>query len=64
VLPFHKLGQQRKASNENESSVPFKYSKGKEGTLSFDATHEQVHSIDSDGCGPLENWEKNFRPPR
>jgi hypothetical protein len=22
-----------------------------------------VHKIDSDGCGPPENWEKNFGPP-
>jgi hypothetical protein len=26
--------------------------------------HTQVHSIDTDRCGPLENWEKNFRPLR
>jgi hypothetical protein len=64
VLHFHKLGQQRKAANENESSRPFKYNKGKEGAPTFDATHKQVHSIDSDGCRPLENREKNFRPPR
>jgi hypothetical protein len=63
VLHFHKLGQQRKATNDNESSRPFKYSKGKEGAPTFDATHKQVHSIDSEKCGSLENWEKNFRPP-
>jgi hypothetical protein len=22
-----------------------------------------MHSIDSDGCGPLDNWEKNFGTP-
>jgi hypothetical protein len=55
VLHFRKLGQQRKAANENESSRPFKYNKGKEGAPTFDATHKQVHSIDSDGCGPPEN---------
>jgi hypothetical protein len=22
-----------------------------------------VHNIDTDGCGPPENWEKNFRGP-
>jgi hypothetical protein len=64
VLHFCKLGQQRKAANENKSSRPFKYSKGKEGAPTFDATHKQVHSINSDGCGPLKNWEKKFRPPR
>jgi hypothetical protein len=64
VLHFCKLGQQRKAKNDNESSRPFKYSKSKEGTSSFDASHKQVHSIDSDGCGAPDNWEKIFRPPR
>jgi hypothetical protein len=55
VLHFRKLAQQRKAANENESPRPFKYNKGKDGTPNFDATHKQVHSIDLDGCGPLEN---------
>jgi hypothetical protein len=63
VLHFHKLGQQRKTINENESSRPAKYNKSKESTLSFDTSHKQVHNIDSDGCGPSENWEKNFRLP-
>jgi hypothetical protein len=22
-----------------------------------------VHNIDSDGCGPPEDWENNFGPP-
>jgi hypothetical protein len=39
-----------------------KYSKGKEGALTFNATYKQVNSIDSDGCRPPKNWEKNFRP--
>jgi hypothetical protein len=64
VLHFRKLGQQRKNVNENESSSPFKYRKIREGTSSFDASHKQVHSIDSDGCRPPKNWEKNFRPSR
>jgi hypothetical protein len=64
VLHFCKLGQQKKSTNENESSRPFKYNKGKEGITSFDMPHRQVHSINMDGCGLLENWEKNFRPPR
>jgi hypothetical protein len=63
VLHFCKLGQQRKVVNENESSRPFKYNKGKEDAPTFDATHKQVYSIDSDGCGPPENLKKNFRPP-
>jgi hypothetical protein len=64
VLHFHKLGQERKTMNENESSRTFKYSKSREGTPSFNASHKQVHNTDSDECRPLENWEKNFRPPR
>jgi hypothetical protein len=64
VLHFRKLGQQRKAAIENESSRPFKYSKTKEVASSFNVMHKQVHSIDLDGCGPLENWEKNSRPLR
>jgi hypothetical protein len=64
VLHFRKLGQQRKTINESEGSRPVKYSKSKESTSNFDTTHKQVHSIDSDGCGPPENWEKIFRPLR
>jgi hypothetical protein len=64
VLHFHKLGQQRQTANENKSSRPTKYSKSKENTPNFDTIHKQVHNIDSDGCGPPENWEKKFRPPR
>jgi hypothetical protein len=26
--------------------------------------HRQVHSIDTNGCGPPENWGKNFRTLR
>jgi hypothetical protein len=64
VSHYHKLDQQRKVINENESSRSFKYSKGKEGATSFDVARKQVHSIDSDGCGPQKNCDKNFRPPR
>jgi hypothetical protein len=49
VLHFHKLGQQRKSANENESSRSFKYNKSKEGTTSFDMPHKQDHTIDTDG---------------
>jgi hypothetical protein len=63
VLHFRKLGQQRKTVNENEGSRPAKYSKIRENTSNFDTTHKQVHSIDSDGCGPSENLEKNLRAP-
>jgi hypothetical protein len=54
------LDQQRKTTNENEGSRPFKYIKGKEGTTSFDMAHKQVHIIDSNGGGPLENREKKL----
>jgi hypothetical protein len=63
-LHFCKLGKQRKAANENKSSRQFKYNKGKKGAPTFNATHKQVHSIDSNGYGPPKNWEKNFRPAR
>jgi hypothetical protein len=59
-----KLDQQRKTTSKNESSSPFKYNKSKEGVTSFEPTLKHVHSIDSDGFGPQENWQKNFRPPR
>jgi hypothetical protein len=32
--------------------------------MSFNNAHKQIHNIDLDGCGPLENWEKNFGPPQ
>jgi hypothetical protein len=62
VLHFHKLGQQRNSASENKSSRLSKYNKSKEGASSFDTSHRQVQSIDSDGCGPPEIWERNFRP--
>jgi hypothetical protein len=64
VLHFHKLDQQRKVPKESESSRPTKYSKSRENVMSFHTSHKQVHNIDSDGCGPPENWEKNFGPPQ
>jgi hypothetical protein len=64
VLHFHKLGQQRKSTSENERSRPLKSNKGKEGTTSFDTPDRQVHSINTDRCRPPKNWEKNIRPPR
>jgi hypothetical protein len=64
VLHFYKLGQQRKSTSKNESSRPFKYNKSKEGSSNFDTSHRHVQNIDSDGCGPPKNWERNFRPLR
>jgi hypothetical protein len=62
VLHFRKFEEQRKVPKENEASRPTKYSRGKANTMSFDNATKQIHSIDSDGCGPTENWEKNFEP--
>jgi hypothetical protein len=64
VLHFRKLDKQRKVPKENESSRPTKYSKSRESIMNFDTPHKQIHNIDSDGCGPSENWEKNFGPPQ
>jgi hypothetical protein len=64
VLYFHKLDQQRKVPKESESSRPTKYSKSRENVMNFDTSHKQVHSINSDGCGPPESWEKKFGPPQ
>jgi cytochrome c5 len=52
------VSQQRKTTNENEGSRPFKYNKGKEGATSFNTACKQVHSIDSNGGGPPEHREK------
>jgi hypothetical protein len=40
VSHFRKLHQQRKTTNENEGSRPFKYSKGKEGATSFNTARK------------------------
>jgi hypothetical protein len=57
VLHFRKLEQQRKASKHNEASRPTHYNDNQR------SYPKQVHIIDSDACGPSENWEKNFRQP-
>jgi hypothetical protein len=64
VSHFRKLDQQTKVTSENEGSRPFKYTRNKEGVGSFNIVHKQVHGIDSNGSGPPENWDKNFRPLR
>jgi hypothetical protein len=56
VQNFCKLEQQRKATKPDEAPRP-RYSDNQRNYLKY------VHSIDSDDCGPLENWEKNFRGP-
>jgi hypothetical protein len=30
--------------------------------MSFGTPHKQIHNINSDGCRPPENWEKNIGP--
>jgi hypothetical protein len=55
MLHLRKLDQQRKAVNEHEGSRPAKYSKSRENISNFNTTHKQVHSIDSNGCGPPKN---------
>jgi hypothetical protein len=62
VLHFHKLDQQRKVPKKSEASRPTNYNKSRENTMSFDIPHKKIHIIDSDVCGPSENWEKNFGP--
>jgi hypothetical protein len=53
IQHFHKLEQPRKISNLDEAPRPryneiqHNYSK-------------PMHNIDFDGCGPPENWEKNY----
>jgi hypothetical protein len=55
ILHFHKLEQQRKVSKPDKATRPH-YN---------DNQHNYprpMHNINSDGCGPLKNWEKNFGP--
>jgi len=60
VLHFRKLEQQRKAPKETETSRPGKFQHNR----STSTQQRAVNSIDSDGCGPPENWEKNYEDPR
>jgi hypothetical protein len=56
VQHFRKLEQQRKVAKPDEAPRPH-YS---------DNQHnypKHVNCIDSDGCMPIENWEKNFGGP-
>jgi hypothetical protein len=56
VQHFCKLKQQRKVAKPDKAPRP-RYS---DNQYNYP---KHVHSIDSDGCGPPENWEKNFRGP-
>jgi hypothetical protein len=57
VQHFHMLEQQRKTPKPDEAPMPPCY------VDSQRSYPKQVHIIDSDGCEPLEDWEKNFGPP-
>jgi hypothetical protein len=57
VQHFLKLEQQRKAPKHDEASRPTHYNNNQHNYP------KHVHNIDSDGCGPPKNWEKNFRSP-
>jgi hypothetical protein len=56
VKHFRKLEQQRKIAKPDEAPRP-RYSDNQRNYP------KHVHNIDSNGCGPPENWEKNFRGP-
>jgi hypothetical protein len=56
VQYFRKLKQHRKAVKPDEAPRPC-YSDNQRNCP------KPVHNIDSDGCGPLENWEENFGGP-
>jgi hypothetical protein len=53
---FRKLEQQRKISKADEAPRPCH----NENQHSYP---NPVHGINSDGCGPQENWEKNYGTP-
>jgi hypothetical protein len=57
VQHFHKLEQQRKTSKPDEALRPPRYNDSQRNYPKL------VHNIDSDDCGPPDNWEKNFGPP-
>jgi hypothetical protein len=56
IQHFHKLEQQRKVSKADEAPRP----RHNESQHSYP---KPMHNIDSDRCGPPENWEKNYGTP-
>jgi hypothetical protein len=56
IQHFRKLEQQRKISKPDEAPKPHH----SENQRSYP---KPVHNIDSDRCGPPENWEKNYITP-
>jgi hypothetical protein len=59
VLHFQRLEQQRKGPKHNEASRLACYSENKP----HNNYPKHVNNIDSNHCGPLEIWDKNFGPP-
>jgi hypothetical protein len=58
VLHFRKIEHQRKAPKHDEASRPACYNDT--GQHNYP---KHVNIIDSDGCGPSKNCEKNIGPP-
>jgi hypothetical protein len=56
IQHFHKLELQRKVSKADEAPRPCH-------NQSQRSYPKPVHCIDSDGCGPPLNWEKNYGTP-
>jgi hypothetical protein len=56
IQHFRKLEQQRKISKPDEAPRPHH----NESQCNYP---KPVHNINSDGCGPLENWKKNYGTP-
>jgi hypothetical protein len=56
IQHFHKLEQQRKVSKADEA--PKSHHNESQRTYP-----KPMHNINSDGCGPPENWEKNYGMP-
>jgi hypothetical protein len=56
VQHFCKLEHQRKTPKQDDAARS-RYNDNKRNYP------KPVHIIDSDGCEPPENWEKNFVPP-
>jgi hypothetical protein len=56
IQHFRKLEQQRNITKPDEAPRP-RYNENQR------SYPKPMHSIDSNGCGPSENWEKNFGTP-
>jgi hypothetical protein len=56
IQHFRKLEQQRKVSKADKAPRPHH----NESQCSYP---RPMHNIDFDGCGPPENWEKNYGTP-